>query len=363
MKRFTLHQRSPLPSFSILWNLLILFGISAIISCQENTPKEKTAEAPIVQQHLLVVNRSSHSVSLINTAEQKLVKNIPVGIGPHEISVSKDNRFAFVANYGSYPKPHEDPITPQQLEWMEDSQNSITKIDLQDLSTQTFTIPESFSPHGVLSNQDGSKVWITDENAGLIREIDGNSGTILKEYKTMTGSHIIKSNQDFSSLFVSNIESNTVSVINMENQEVSNISTPKGPEGMGVCIEDNLLWVLCNNANEIMIIDVKSLKPVKTFDSQGKFPVKIAFIGKEAWVVNVFSHNIAIFDAYTFAFKESIDLESSPLGIIADEEKVYITLPRLNKVQVYDYKTRQKVLDYPHGMEQDGMEIIEGVGP
>ena len=317
--------------------------------------------AQIPLQYLFVVNRSSHDLTLINLTHQKLIKRIPTGIGPHEMTISKDNKYAFVADYGSYPKPHNEPITSKQLKWVEDPQNTITKVDLSDLSTQTFTIPGSVSHHGILTNHDGSRVWITAENEGIVKEIDGTTGTVLKEYTTLPGSHIIKSNFDYSRLFVSNIESNAVSAIDLATQKVTNIPTPKGPEGMEITPDGEYLWVLCNNANKIMVLNAKSLMPVKTFDAEGKFPVKLTFINNEAWVANVFSKKISIFDAATFEFKEHLELPSTPLGITSSQANVFITLPRKNTVQVYDSKSRKKIMDYTHGMEQDGMFIVNDV--
>ena len=321
-------------------------------------------DAHLPLQYLLVVNRSSHDLALINLSNQKLVNSIPVGIGPHEVCISKDNKYAYVANYGSYPNPHEEPITNQQLKWIEELQNTITKVDLSNLETETFTIHGSFSHHGILTNYDGSIFWTTAENEGVVKEINGTNGVILKEYTTMPGSHILRSSQDFSKIFVSNIESNTISVIDREIQIVTNIKTPKGPEGMEISPDGKFLWVLCNNANKIMILNTHNLRQVKTFDSDGKFPIKLAFVGDEAWVANVFSQSISIFNAYTFNLKERIELESSPLGIISDNERDFITLPRKNIVRVYDSKSRKKLSEYSHGMEQDGLfhiNDIEGI--
>ncbi len=318
-------------------------------------------QAKLAPQYLMVVNRSSHDVSLVDLMEKKLVKKLSVGIGPHEITVSKDHRYAFVANYGTYPKPHADPITSDQLQWIEDPQNTITQVNLSTLGTQTFAIPGSDSYHGILTNQQGSVVWITDQNRGRVLEIDGQTGAVLKEYATMVGSHILKSSLDYSKLFVSNIESNTISVIDRESEQVTNINTPKGPEGMELSPDGQHLWVLCNSANKIMVLDINTLTPINTFDSHGKFPIKLTFVGHEAWVANVPSKNISIFDALTFEFKDQLTLESTPLGITSNGDKVFITLPRMNLVQVYDVESRKKLWNFSYGMEPDGLLLINDI--
>ncbi len=324
--------------------------------------KKYQEQAQFPTQYLLVVNRSEHNISLFNLKNKKLQKTIGTGLGPHEIALSKNNHYAYVANYGSYPKPHEQAITNKQLKWIDTLQNSITKINLKDFTTQTITIPDNPSPHGVLTNIDGSLVWITDENKGIVREIDGNKGIVLRKYATMIGSHILKSTSDFSKLFVSNIESNTISVIDRNEQKVEHISTPAGPEGMEVSPDGQFLWVLCNGANKIMVIDTKNLQTVKIIDSKGKFPVKMIFVNREAWVVNVFSKNIAIFDTETLTFKENLTLESSPLGISGNQNYIFITLPRKNLIQAYEPKSRKVIFKLSEGMEQDGMFLLNDIG-
>ena len=319
------------------------------------------AQAKSPLHYLFVVNRSSHDLALIDVSGQKLVKKIPVGIGPHEITISKDNRYAFVANYGSYPKPHSEPITAKELQWIDDPQHTITKIDLSNLSTQTFTIPGSSAYHGILTNQDGSLVWITAENEGIVKEIDGNHGNVLKAFTTMPGSHIMKSTPDFASIFVSNIASNTISVIDRARGSVTNIKVPEGPEGLEISPDGQFLWVLCNTANKVVVLNTKTLEQVAAFDSRGKFPIKLTFVKDEAWVGNVFSHNIAIFNASTFAFKEHLELESSPLGIASHHDKVFVTLPRKNTVRVLDAQSRKKLIDYSYGMEPDGLGVVHDV--
>ncbi|NAS14442.1 YVTN family beta-propeller repeat protein [Poritiphilus flavus] len=319
------------------------------------------AGARVPKKYLLTVNRSAHDLSLISLSNQQLIRRIPVGIGPHELSLSKDNKLAFVANYGSYPKPHEEAISSSQLEWVEEPQNTITRIDLTDFSTETFTIAGSEAHHGILTNVDGSVFWTTAENEAKLLELDGTSGEVLREYTTMPGSHILKANRDFSRIFVSNIASNTVSVIDREKDSITHISVPKGPEGLELSPDGQQLWVLCNSANKIVVLNTSTLEVIKTFDAEGKFPVKLAFINNEAWVANVFSKQISIFDASSFEFKGHIVLESTPLGITADNEQVFVSLPRKNTIEIYDPKTREKRGEFTQGMEQDGMVVINDV--
>lgn len=307
------------------------------------------------QQGLLVVNRSGHNVALVDSKRGNILKEIPVGIGPHEIALSSDNRRAFVANYGSYPKPHQRAISSKELRWMDEPQNTVTKIDLSDHSTQTFSIPGSVSHHGILTNRDGSLFWVTAEKDGVVKEIDGTTGEVQKIYSTMPGSHIIRSTANYDYLFVANIESNTVTAINRLNEEIWHIATPKNPEGMEVSPDGRHLWVLCNGAQQAVLINLQTLVIDHYLDTQGKFPIKLTFINDEVWIANVASKNISIFDRQSRAFKTHISLETTPLSIIAAYGQVFVTLPRKNLVRQFDPVSRQILGEFSTGIEPDGM--------
>ncbi len=320
--------------------------------------KKYKGEANLPKQHLLIVNRSSHDVAVLDIDSKKIIKKIPIGIGPHEISISENNKYAFVANYGSYPEPHSNPIASNQLKWVDKPQNTISKIDLSDFNTETFTIPQTGSHHGIVSSFDGSKLWVTAENEGLVLELDGTTGVVVDKYATMKGSHIIKNSHDFSKLYVSNIESNTISIIDLLTKKVVHIEVPNGPEGLKISPNGNHLWVLCNRANKAVIINTGDLKIEKVIDVKGRFPVKMTFINNEAWISNVFSKNISVFDMQSYEFKVEINLETTPLSIFSNDNQVFVSLPRKNLIRVFNPKTKKKIYEFTSGMEPDGMAIL-----
>ena len=313
--------------------------------------KKYEGNAQLPRKYLLVANRSGHSISVVDLQEEKVIRNFEVGKGPHEISVSADRRFVFAANYGSYPRPHEDPISSNELEWMDEVQNTVTRISLADGGTETFEIPNSDSPHGILTNANGSIFWTTAEKEGIVKELDGESGELLFEYQTMKGSHVIVGTRDGSKIFSSNIESNTVSIIDTKKREVKHISTPKGPEGLMLSPDESELWILSNQANQVSVYNLEQKDITDEFSSNGRFPVKMTFINGEAWISNVFSKNITVFDARTKSFKHEIELETTPLGITSFEDMVYVTLPRKNLIRVFDVMSRDSISEFSPGIE------------
>lgn len=305
-----------------------------------------------VEFFLGVVNRSSHDVSIVSL-ENFSSKKIKVGKGPHEIAVSEDNRIAYVANYGWYPDPGNKGKSPR---WVHVEGSSVTRVDLTTMNQKE--IPLSYtSPHGILTNSDGSLFWTTVEEEGIVLEMNGETGRLIRVYQTQVGSHVIRSNSDFSKLFVSNIESSTVSIIDRKRNSISHIQTPSGPEGLGVAPDNKYLWILCNSSNQIAILDIETEEIIRIVDSGGRFPVKIDFIEGEAWITNVFSKNLSVFSLIDYELVTKLQFESTPLGILTTDDQVFITLPRENKVIIIDPKKHQIVNEIKVGGEPDGMII------
>ncbi len=309
--------------------------------------------------YLFVANRSGHEVAVVNLDTEKVIKKIPVGKGPHEISLSKDGNFISVANYGSFPKPHKGPIKSNELKWMNEKQQSATIISTNDFKSRELTMANSQAMHGVLTNADGSIIWLTAEEEGVVKEVEVKTGNLLHSYKTMKGSHVLRSTSDYSRIYASNIESNTISMIDTKTKEVVHLETPDGPEGLELSPDGSELWVLSNGANMVTVLNATTLEKIADFPSKGRFPVKLTFTNHEAWVANVFSRNISVFDAITKEFKREIILETTPLSIFAYAGKVYVTLPRKNLIKVFDAVSKAEVSEFSPGIEPDGMQVLE----
>jgi YVTN family beta-propeller protein len=83
---------------------------------------------------LLVLNKSDHTVSLINVVTKTAVATIPTGAGPHEVAVSPNGKIAVIANYGTQQAPG----------------SSLTVIDVAGKKTlKTIDLGEYRRPHGI----------------------------------------------------------------------------------------------------------------------------------------------------------------------------------------------------------------------
>ena len=309
----------------------------------------------------LVANRAGHDVALIDPVTYEILARLPTGRGPHEVITSPDGHYAYVANFGVYPRPHEDEITDAELEWVVEESHTITVLDVQARTVRaTYDLGDCLKPHGIATDQHGTHLWVTCEGSQKVVELDAATGQVLKTWRPeQRGSHMVLPAPDGRMLYVANTASGTVSVIDRASDTINTLSTGGGAEGMAFSPDGRVLWVLNNQEDTISILDVASTQVIETFASAGAFPIDLAFAagGSEVWVTNNDSDSITIYDALTQAVVETIDLGTTPLSLVLspDGQRAFVTVPRKNSVMVYDVATRQLVQVFLSGIEPDGM--------
>lgn len=115
---------------------------------------------------LLVVNADNGTVTLVDVAGRKVVREIPVGEKPEGVTWIGDSDVAAVTVY------RDDVVVFLDVA----SGKILDKVKVTD------------EPYGIVATKDGSKVYVTLEYPGAIAEIDVKSRKVLREIPA--GSHV-----------------------------------------------------------------------------------------------------------------------------------------------------------------------------
>ncbi|HEV8330495.1 MAG TPA: cytochrome D1 domain-containing protein [Steroidobacteraceae bacterium] len=235
---------------------------------------------------LLVLNKADNTVSLLDLATKKSVATIPTGEGPHEVAVSPNGKIAVVCNYGSSPTPG----------------NTLTVIDVAARkSLRTIDLGKYNRPHGIAWLR-GNEVAVTTEGGKMLLTVDIEAGKVTAAIDTdQFGSHMVALAPAHDRAFVANIDSGSVSVIDLKQQRrIANITTGEGTEGIAISPDQREVWAGNRDGDTISIIDVASLKVVATLPSKS-FPIRVKFTGdgKHVLVSNAQSGAVAVWDAAT----------------------------------------------------------------
>jgi YVTN family beta-propeller protein len=233
---------------------------------------------------LLVLNKSDHTVSLINLATGTAVATIPTGAGPHEVAVSPNGKIAVVANYGTQQAPG----------------NSLTVIDVAGKKQlKTIDLGEYRRPHGIEWLR-GNEIVVTAEGNKALLIVDIESGKVAAAVTTdQNVSHMVVLARRSNKAFVANIGSGSVTVVDLKTrQKITDIVTGAGAEGIDISPDEKEVWVTNRAANTVSVIDVNTLKIIATLESKD-FPIRVKFApgGKHVLVSNARSGDVAIFDA------------------------------------------------------------------
>ena len=220
---------------------------------------------------LLVANKHSNTLSYIDPVSFTVVETIPTGPNPHEITVTPDQRYAYLSSY-------------------EPPGNTISVIDLVGRKmVKQISTGEYVRIHGTAMAPDGKHAYFTAGQSEVIVEVETSSNTVTRAIPTHGKiSHMVYVSPDGKYLYTANIVSENVSVIDRVSGElVTQIPCGPGCEGMAFTPDGKYLWAANQSAGTITIIDLATHQPVETFPCEG-MPVRIRFTqdGKLALIPN-----------------------------------------------------------------------------
>src|ERR1700730_9800747 len=170
---------------------------------------------------LLVLNKEDSTLAIVDPATLKVVGKVDTGAHPHEVATSADGKIAIVTNYGN-----------------DHAGTTMSEIDLASRSeVGKVTFRGLVGPHGIAIL--GDKAYFTVEGDKSIGVFDFVANNIdLHLVLGQKRPHMLVLTKDGRTIFVSNVESNTVSVEEMKKKITdwtgTNVKVGKGPEGIDI---------------------------------------------------------------------------------------------------------------------------------
>jgi YVTN family beta-propeller protein len=297
---------------------------------------------------LLVLNKSDATLAFVDPVSGKIVATVPTGEGPHEVEVSTDGKLAFVSNYGGRT-----------------SGNTLSVIDIAARKElKRVDLGELRRPHGLTFS--GGKLYFTSEESKNIARYDPVKQTVDWKYPVgQERTHMVLASPDGKKFFTSNIESNSVSILEPAadgqwTQQVVKVGL--GPEGLDLTPDGRTLWSAHSHDGGISIIDTGSGKVLRTVDAktQRSNRVKITPDGRYALVTDLAAGNLLVFDAHHYTEVKRVNLGAETTGILIapDGATAYVAVSGANHVAVIDLKTLSVAKTIDTGRQPDGMAWV-----
>ncbi|UCF09922.1 MAG: YncE family protein [Candidatus Bipolaricaulota bacterium] len=292
---------------------------------------------------LVVLNKDENSVSFIGTEGGETLRVVLVGAHPHEVAITRDGSTAYVSNALG---------------------NSVSILDTGAMEETGRIEHEEFQfPHDLKISPDESKLYIAVTYAHKVFICERPSHRLLKIVPTgQRLSHMLAPTPDWRRLYVPNLGSNTLSVLNTETDEIEkHIVVGRKPEGVAVHPSGAFLYVANQDEDNVFALSAEH-HGIVARHPVGKTPVRLVFSpdGRYAFTANRESHDVSVIDTERHWEIKRIPVGRWPGGIVFDPTgtRAYVANNKTNDVSVIDVQSLREIERFDAGVHPDGIGYL-----
>jgi YVTN family beta-propeller protein len=310
---------------------------------------------------LLVGNKSGDTLWALDLAGGGRTAVFDTGIGPHEVEISPDGRYAVVSNYGNRAAPG----------------NSLTVIDWPaGKVARIVNLGADSQPHGMAFLPNG-RLAVTTEGSDHVLVVDVQRGEVLQRIPVGEGvAHMVAVSGEGQVAWVTNISAGTLEKVDLEaGKVVGAVRTGAGAEGVGVAREGREVWVTNRADDTVSVVDAGSLEILATLASAG-FPIRVAMTpdGRHALVTNARAATLSVFSVESRKLIATIQVADPdaeyqetllgraalPIGIAVhpDGARAFVAISGGDEVAVINTGDWRVVERWPTGREPDALGVI-----
>lgn len=334
---------------------LIILSIGAVYFIKKPSYTIKT------EGILYVVNKGSKSITIFDLFEGNQIKELAIEIEPHDATIVTNTDRIIVTNYGS------PDIAGKSITVIDAATNTIEK---------TISLGESLRPHGIITMPELNKVGVVTDIGNHLSVVNVETGIVEKQIATMQDfSHLLVHQPVKPLIYITNINSYSVSVINLEQDKVVQIiPCSKRAEGLDIRPDGSEIGVTNIEENFISVINTETYETTDLIDT-GKQPLRLKFSndGKQCLISNASEGTIGVYDSETKKqitsitipgkkniFKNVIYRSPRPVGILMHPNGNYAFVSNYTagRVEVIDMISFTIISSVKVGQMPDGLAFI-----
>ncbi|MEX0645060.1 MAG: hypothetical protein WD076_07105 [Parvularculaceae bacterium] len=297
---------------------------------------------------LLVSINGDAKVSLIDLSTQRVIADFPVDVGPHEIAVSPDGRFAYVAIAGAGPGGV--------------SGSSVNVLDLIGRKTAARFNGVCERPHDVRVSTDGQTIFVACAPAQAVLELNSATGALVKEWRFgKDGGWFIEKSADDKTLFVPLLEGEGIVVV--DRVTGAKRAADGGGQHGGLALSPDGKEVSIKAGEKISIFDASNgarRAAIATPNEAGYGRMAFTTDGSRVVFAHLATKRVSLIDARSRRILETIELADLPKVVVvsSDGNRAYASNPDADRVTVLDVEPL-KVTGYIEvGKTPDGLALI-----
>ncbi len=271
-----------------------------------------TALAAAAPAQVLILHKGDDSLGIYEEKSGKLEQKIPTGRKPHEFAVSRDQRFAFVTNYGV------DSWTDQKQ-----GGNTLTVIDLAARKPAgEIALDPYHRPHGIHLGRSG-RLYVTCDFPPALAVVDSRRKKLLYGI-AVSGKlpHLVAVTADERQAWTADSGSGTVSVIDLRaRRQRGSVEVGGVPMGIALTPDEKTLLVGTRSGNQVVVADAVTNAVKRRLGMPGQ-PSRIAVSpdGRFAYTSLGESGEVAVLDLASMEEVRRARAGGHPEGIRLDPE-------------------------------------------
>ena len=304
---------------------------------------------------LLVANQGDSTLSIIDPETCEHVAKIPeTEICGHEVIASPDGELAYVPIYSNVGVG--DPGTNGRIIEIIDLQKR-QRVDIMDLGRPV-------RPHCALFGQDGL-LYVTAELDNAVDVIDPHHRKITGTLPTgKTQSHMMVMSHDGRRNYTSNIESGTVTVIDLGlRRPIAVVPVCDMIQRISISLDDRYVFTADQHHPRVAVIDTRTNEVVRWVDMPGVgYGTTPTPDGRWLLVTLRDTAEVGAIDLSKMSFAGTLRVAAKPMEILVrpDGEVAYVSCMTAGSVAVIDLKAMRTMKVFPTGPGADGLAWAAG---
>lgn len=347
---------------NIKFKLLLVFGLFCLLTWTTIYIARRPSYTIQTNGKLYIVNKLSKSITVFDLFKGIELTEFPMEIEPHEAATLINHNRVVVTNYGA---PN---VVGKSISIINTKTNKVEK---------TIGLDESLRPHGIVAFPNTTKVGVVTDIGNELVVVNIETGIIEKKIATQqVVSHLLVLHPNNSLAYVTNINSGSVSVIDLEQDKVIKIiPCGKGTEGIDITPDGMEIWVTNNKEESISVINTETNQITHTL-ATGKESLRLKFSidGRICMVPNSSDGTISVYDTYSKKQIKTISIPGKkslieralyhtprPVGILMHPNGLYAFVANSNadKIEVIDMNTFNIVSTIGTERIPDGLTFVE----
>ena len=264
---------------------------------------------------IYLVSKDSNTVSIMNSTAKRLIQTVHVGNNPNSISMDSEEGKLYVTS--------------------EDDETPLVVIDTNQILNQVDGLKVASSPTGVAIDPETRMIFVANFDSDNVTVINGDSQEVVKTIDLTPNSTLqakfpyypisIAVNPNTHMVYVANFLNNSVSVIDgtKNNTVVQTVPVGNHPSGLDIDPEKNMLYVANTNSSTVSVIDTTNNEPIQEV-LVGSKPVDISVDPENhmIYVANFGSNNTSIINGTkNNTVVQTLPVGNHPSGLDIDPEK------------------------------------------